>query len=229
MMYTWPEVWKLRTELYKFLGNCLLEPLSASTTKTFDGKVWESFPLEPANRQMDSGLEQLRKCTEGLKIMPPNEARQEVMVEYTILFLGPGRPKAPPWESVYRTEGQLLFSRTTYEVRKILADNGLEMVEKIHQPEDHIGIELLALALMSENVQDVQERKEQKTRIGRQASFIDEHLLSWIPGLCQDAKQNGSLGYYGGLIELIWGILLWDRELLQEFLAQDEDLADILG
>ncbi|ACL19678.1 cytoplasmic chaperone TorD family protein [Desulfitobacterium hafniense DCB-2] len=228
MMYSWTEVWKLRTELYKFLGNCLLEPLAASTANTLDGEIRENFPLEPANRQMESGLEQLRKCTADLKTIPPNEARQEVMVEYTILFLGPGRPKAPPWESVYRTEGQLLFSRATYEVRKILADNGLEMVEKNHQPEDHIGIELLALALMSENVQDVQERKEQKTRIGRQASFIDEHLLSWIPGLAQDAKQHGSLGYYGGLIELIWGILLWDRELLQEFLTQDEDLADIL-
>jgi len=221
-MYSWTEVWKLRTELYTFFGNCLLEPTSEAATTPLNGGLWGSFPLEPANRQMESGLEQLRKCSADLKTMLQNEARQEVLAEYTSLFLGPGRPKAPPWESVYRTEEQLLFSRTTYEVRKILADNGLEIAEKNHQPEDHMGIELLALAMMSENVLAVQDQTEQKTRIREQASFIDEHLLSWIPELCRDAKQNGSVGYYGGLIELIWGILRWDRELLHEFLTQDE-------
>lgn len=56
--------------------------------------------------------------------------------------------------------------------------------------------------------------------IREQINFIDKHLLSWIPELCRDAKLNGSVGYYGGLIELIWGVLLWDYELLEEFLTK---------
>ncbi|MEA5025808.1 Chaperone protein TorD [bioreactor metagenome] len=216
MTDSWKEIWQLRTKLYSFLGNCLLEPIQGPNEVALSRLFWEGFPIEPANAQMKSGLEQLINCLTHLEALPEKEAVQNVMLEYTALFLGPGRPKASPWESVYRTQAQVLFGWPTYEVREALSLNGVEMKGKYRQPEDHIGIELMLLSVVSGKLEKLGE-SQQGPLVQDQISFIDNHLLSWIGDLCRDAKLNGSTGYYGGLIELIWGMLLWDRELLEEF------------
>ena len=38
-------------------------------------------------------------------------------------------------------------------------------------------------------------------------------------------KKMEQSGFYSGLIELIWGILQWDRELMQEFIDSSEKAA----
>jgi len=145
------------------------------------GAIW--FPLEAENSQMKSGLEQLIRCTTNLEVLSEKEAIQKVLIEYTELFLGPSRPKAPPWESVYRTQEQVLFGWPTYEVREALSHIGLEIRSKNKQPEDHIGLELMFLSAVSENLQEPVISKDASI-IKEQISFIDKHLLSWIPVLC---------------------------------------------
>jgi TorA maturation chaperone TorD len=66
------------------------------------------------------------------------------------------------------------------------------------------------------------ESEQQVSQIKEQISFMDEHLLSWIHELCRDAKEHGTVGFYGGFIELIWGVLLWDRELIEEFVESSK-------
>lgn len=223
MTHSPQEIWELRGELYSFLGNCLLEPIQGQKAVALSREFWHNFPCDPANEQMESGLEQLINCTTKLEELNTEEAVQKVMVEYTALFLGPGQPKAPPWESVYRTPEQILFGRPTYEVREAIRLHGLEARGKNRQPEDHIGLELIFLSAVSRKLSDSPLDSHTST-IQEQIRFIDEHLLSWISELSKDANTHGSVGYYGGLIELAWGILLWDRELLLEFL-ESENLA----
>lgn len=55
----------------------------------------------------------------------------------------------------------------------------------------------------------------------RQAAFIAGHPLAWIADLERDATDNGTTGFYGALIGLIRGVLLWDRELLDEYAAAE--------
>ena len=71
------------------------------------------------------------------------------MVEYTTLFLGPGVPKAPPCESFYRTSERIFFGSTSFEMKAALNAHGLESKRKYRQPEDHIGLELMFLSVLS--------------------------------------------------------------------------------
>ncbi|WP_434509932.1 TorD/DmsD family molecular chaperone [Desulfitobacterium sp. AusDCA] len=219
MTDSWQEVWQLREELYSFFGNCLLKPIDESNKAALSRTFWDNFPLETANEQMKSGLELMVECTSKLEVLSEEEAIQKVMIEYTALFLGPGRPQAPPWESVYRTPERLLFGWPAFDVRETMRLYGIEIRKKYQQPEDHIGLELIFLSVVSEKLKE-SVLSQQTPMIREQINFIDKHLLSWIPELCRDAKLNGSVGYYGGLIELIWGVLLWDYELLEEFLTK---------
>jgi TorA maturation chaperone TorD len=221
---SWDEIWNLRASLYGFFGDSLLEPMQGQHTVTFSKEFWRDFPLEAANAQMKAGLEQLINCSTFLDGFSDEEATENIMVEYTSLFLGPGLPKAPPCESFYRTPERLFFGGTAYEMKAALNASGLESIRKDNQPEDHIGLELMFLSALSNKLPSF-EKSQQVSAMKEQASFIDHHLLSWIPELCQDAKLNGSVGFYGGLLELIWGILLWDRELIDEFVVGSDQEA----
>lgn len=228
MTNSWNEIWNLRTSLYGFLANSLLEPIQGEHIVAFSENFWNDFPLEAANAQMKAGLEQLIKCSSNLEGLSNEEAVENVMVEYTALFLGPGVPKSPPCESFYRTPERIFFGSTSFEIKAALYAHGLESKRNYRQPEDHIGLELMFLSILSNKLPGLG-ISQQVPAIKEQASFIDHHLLSWIPELCQDAKLNGSVGFYGGLIELIWGVLLWDRELIEEFMAgkEQEDVVPI--
>jgi TorA maturation chaperone TorD len=228
MTNSWNEIWNLRASLYGFFAASLLEPIQGEHTVAFSKDFWREFPLEAANMQMKAGLEQLINCSSSLEGLSEEDAIENVMVEYTALFLGPGLPIAPPFESFYRTPEKLFFGRPSFEIKAALNANGLESIRKGRQPEDHIGLELMFLSTLSSKLPELGIR-EQVLSVKEQTSFIDHHLLSWIPELCQDAKLNGSVGFYGGLLELIWGVLLWDRELIEEFMAsnQQEDVVPI--
>lgn len=222
MTKTWADVWKFRASLYGSLGTSLLEPIQEEGIEFLTRNFWRDFPLEAANPQLRLGLEQLTACTSKLEELSTEEAIEQVMVEYTELFLGPGVPKAPPFASFYHSNKKLFFGETTFEIKKILNENGLESKRKDKQPEDHIGLELLFIAVQTEQLHNLDEA-EHVSIIKEQISFIDKHLLSWIPELCSDAKEHGSVGFYGGLFELILGVLLWDKELLTEFVASHEE------
>lgn len=220
MKESWDEIWGLRASIYSFLGYSLLDPIDGPNTVAFTKKFWNDFPIECANSQMKSGLDQLSNCSSKLEVLSAEEAKEQVLVEFANLFIGPG-PKAPPWESLYRTSQRTYFGRTTFEIKEMLYSNGLESKRKNQQPEDHLGLELMLLSVLTDHLMKL-EPDEQVSRIEEQISFIDEHLLSWIHELCNDAKENGTIGFYSGLIELIWGVLLWDRELLAEFVDSNE-------
>ncbi|MBB6446625.1 TorD/DmsD family molecular chaperone [Bacillus benzoevorans] len=221
MKESWDDVWSLRSALYSFFANSLLEPIQGSNTVVFTKNSWNNFPIKCANPQMQSGIEWLLNCAAKLEAFSKEEATEQVMIEYTSLFLGPGLPNAPLWESFYRTSEKIYFGRTTFEMKAMLSAHGLESKHKNQQPEDHIGLELLLLSVFSDNIAKC-ELEQQVSQIRKQIAFIDEHLLSWIHELCRDAKEHATVGFYGGLIELIWGVLLWDRELLEEFVKSHE-------
>lgn len=221
MTQSWQEVWQIREKIYAFLGNCLLEPIQSGNNPALSQETWRNFPVEAANEHMKAGLEKLLKCIASLESLPAENAIEEVLAEYTGLFIGPGIPKAPLWESLYRTEERLLFGWTALEVREALNLQGWEIVDKDRQPEDHLGYELMFLAASSQKLQDTSLIDQHSQLIRNQVDFINRHLLSWIPELCRDAENHGRVGFCGGLIELIWGILLWDKELLEEYSGEE--------
>ena len=185
---------------------------------------WQNFALAPANEPMRAALEKLDRITAQLELLPEPEALEKLQIEYTVLFLGPGAPKAPPWESMYRAEDGLLFGPQALQVREVMAQFGVEVAKKYSQPEDHLGLELMLLALAAEK--DAQSPGgEWRASAALQANFIKAHPLGWIEQLLRDAEAYGGTGFYAALVQLIYGVLLWDRELLEECAAvQPEEM-----
>ncbi len=218
MEASWREVALFRASLYRFLGHCLLEPIQADRAALLEAGFWEEFPLAPANDAMGAALGKLVDVTTGLAVLPREEALEKLQLEYMVLFLGPGEPQAPLWESMYRTPERLMFGPPALQVREAMARFGVEAAAKYRQPEDHLGLELMLLAAASEAAA-AKEEPDWRESARRQEEFIVRHPLAWIGELETDASAHGTVGFYAAVIGLCRGVLLWDRELLAEYIA----------
>jgi TorA maturation chaperone TorD len=231
------DAWRLRSDLYAFFGNSLLKVMTEQSAVGLDPAVWEGFPLQGANaclqgglslgvanEHLQKGLDALLSCTRKLDALGRTAAVERVGVEYTKLFVGPGRPAAPPWESLYREGGTALFGQPTFDMRRLLAQRGLKAGEGFHQLEDHLGFELLYLGACGAAFVEMPPDAAPATpppsaeAIKEQQDFIRTHPLSFIGQMLQAADkavaESSFVGYYPALIELIWGYLLWDLEFL---------------
>lgn len=224
MAKTWAEVWDFRASLYSFLGNLILEPITIKNRQFLAKKTWLNFPLGYANDHIKNSLPLLVFVTEQLENVNIDIALEKILIEYTELFLGPGQPKAPPYETYYRSEKRVLFGESTFYMKDKLGKYGLESKQNGKQPEDHLGLELLLVALHSEQLKELPEAELVKA-ITEKIAFIDEQLLTWVPQLCSDAKVFSKSGYYAAIFELILGVLYWDKELLVEFLTTRQNVA----
>jgi len=104
--------------------------------------------------------------------------------EYTEIFLEPSLPFIPAYESIYRSEKQVM-GNTTIEVRKFYENNGFETSTELP---DHISNELEFMEfLCRKNDKEIQKK------------FLDNHLLGWVHNFCEDlsavAKSSGSKFY----------------------------------
>lgn len=218
MVHTWEDIWRFRELLYSFLASIILEPINETTKKVLTRDFWSNFPLEAVNQNLETGLNNLNTCAEGLEKLDEGEAIKQVMLEYTMLFIGPGVPKASPIESFYHSGKLKLFGEKTIEMRQLLAKYGLESTVNQKQPEDHIGLELLFLSVLTQAFLNGNE-EGRLANIKEQYGFIKNRLLQWVPQMCHDAEEHSSTGFYSGLIKTILGVLEWDKEVLEEYLS----------
>jgi TorA maturation chaperone TorD len=171
--------------------------------------ILKSLPVSSTNPRFIKAASLLRESVGNQK------SNIKMMAEdYLLLFASKDYPLAPPYESVYRTNGHPDMDKNTSEVKEFYKSYGWESKFKGKIPDDHLGIELLFLTILIEKYLEFDDtvcEKEMKKEILR---FIDQHILSWVP-MWNDyiQKHSGTLGYKGistlifACVEDIYGIL----------------------
>lgn len=147
--------WKELSEAYAFVGNSLLKPMTQTSDVGLEPAFWEAFPTFGSS-EVAGACAALAAYALAAREAAASDGRDAVeccAVEYTRLFVGPPRPAAAPWETMYRggaavggaTVG---FGQATFEMRALLREAGLEVKNENNQYEDHIGIGLLYLSAL---------------------------------------------------------------------------------
>lgn len=139
---------------------------------------------------------------------PEGELLEEMAVEYTRLFLGPGR-HVSPHESVHheREEGQWgqLWGASTVEVKKFIEATGLEYETEYRGLPDHISVELELLEALTRREEEAwAEDDEEGARrcLDLERRFLDEHLLRWVVPFCDKVIAAAELSFYRTLASL---------------------------
>lgn len=113
--------------------------------------------------------------------------------EYTKLFVGPGKLPAPPWESVYRGDGDLLFQESTLKVRDAYREAGFQAKGYPREADDHLATELsFMVSLIDEAVAAVEADDAVRVHafLAAQRKFLEQHLGGWVPAFaCRLAEH----------------------------------------
>ena len=139
----------------------------------------------------------------------------DLALEYTRLFIGPGK-HVSPYESVYRDNEDALWSETTVEVKNFIEASGLAYSCNWHGLPDHIGVELEFMHRLTHHEKEAWAREDKETAIRClefEKRFIDEHLIQWIPNFCDKVIKESHVAFYGEMAELTSQFIEFDSKL----------------
>jgi TorA maturation chaperone TorD len=150
------------------------------------------------NGEVPDFMKDLKSAMDAID--PKSEQQiEDLLWEYTRLFIGPYKLPCPPWESVYTSGKRLMMQEAYDEVRDLYNEVGL----KIDHPNimsDHIGAELNFLAVLYSKISDDHEKRPYYKDIAKR--FLDEHLKRWTPQFTLDMEEAANIEFYKALAKV---------------------------
>ncbi len=199
--------------------------ISAGTARERSGLygfLAEVFRAEPSrdllHRIKDPGFAEVLEAAgahlgEELARQPEEDLLEDLAVEYTRLFLGPGRHVRPYAATYLDGAGASLCGPTTVWVRGFMARAGFAFAPGHRDLPDHVSLEMEFMARMAAREAEAVEAGDasaarQSRRI--QSEFLT-HLGRWLPRFCGHAAEHAELSFYRELARLTGHFL--DSEL----------------
>jgi TorA maturation chaperone TorD/Fe-S-cluster-containing hydrogenase component 2 len=149
---------------------------------------------------MDASTAQARSRTYAALAQDFARPQEGLEAEYARLFIGPGRPVAHPYESVYR-EGRVM-GNCTLAVRASYAAEGL--APEGHSLPDHVAVELEFMAHLARREAEAWEQDDEEGALiclRQQEAFLSEHLGRWLPRFCQRVLTGEAHPFYTSLAQ----------------------------
>ena len=211
-----PEVVELnlaRRSIYQFL------------TRIFSWEIDSTFLQRFKLPMVKSLLKDLGwKLELDFKKKSDEEILEELAIEYTRLFLGPGQ-HISPHESVHniREDGDYgkLWGQSTVEVKRFIETAGLKFTEGFTGIPDHIGVELEFLRHIADKESEAIEKgnfQDVLSCLKLSEQFISEHLLTWIESFTKQVIEQAELPFYRSAATATREVLLFDQKQLLEMI-----------
>ncbi len=178
-----------RADFCRFLSACYYEPGPEFTEEgLFDSMRKAATQFDPALAQ---GAVRLGEAFAAAR-------DQDLLVEYTRLFLGPIDAPARPYGSLWMGAEKRLVDDSTVAVQRLYEEGGFELSEDFRELPDHVAAELefLYALLFHES------RGESPEHVALKRRFLAEHLGRWT-GPFTDALRTASReAFYRELADL---------------------------
>ena len=149
----------------------------------------------------------LHDLTDSINKIDTNSEKQleDLLWEYTRLFIGPYRLPCPPWESVYTSPKRLMMQEAAVEVQHIYRTTGLTINASDIMP-DHIGAELNFLSILFLRMNTEVVGKNDYIKIAEK--FLNEHLMKWVPQFTRNMEEAADVLFYKALARVTRNVLV---------------------
>ncbi len=157
--------------------------------------------------------------------MPADELIEDLAVEYTRLFLGPGQ-HIPANESIHHERNDADWGRywgaSTVEVKKFIESAGLEYRTDYKDMPDHISVEF-------EFMQKVIEKERDEWKDGNveralycmkmEKKFIEEHIARWVPLFCKKIITAAKLPFYRDIARVTKDFVEFEEKNINAYIS----------
>lgn len=151
-------------------------------------------------RATDAYAEFLVECDD----VSPERLRQELMAEYCRLFVGPGKLRCPPFESVYR-DGGTVMGPSTHAVLQCYQEAGFQPAGP-REPPDHMASELQFMSHLCRQEGDWWRTANMggvTSVLSREDRFHQEHLSRWAEAFCSLLSRSTRSAFYQAVAALL--------------------------
>ena len=176
----------------------------------------------------DLGIE----LNNGFFRKPDKELLEDLAVEYTRLFLGPGK-HISPHESVHHkkegTQSDQLWGESTADVKKIIESSGLEYKTEYTGLPDHISVELEFMQQVILREEQAWQDDDAKTALlcqGNEKKFVDEHLFRWVPEFCEKVITEADLPFYREVARLTRTFIEFEKQELNKLKDDTSEISE---
>lgn len=179
------------------------------------------FPARTGDASLDRGYELIVAYLSR----HGQDAVHDLAIDYVRTFIGcenTAYSAAYPFESVYTSEKRLLMQEARDEVAALYKAAGMRVDPSWRDPEDHVGLELQYMQLMSERCAEAARagrEEEARSLLVAQRNFLEDHLVSWVPMMIEDLREKAGTDFYRGLSYVTEGLLKTDAEALASILS----------
>jgi TorA maturation chaperone TorD len=198
--------------------------------------IYRQEPTSALLQQMKSPVFREGLASAGLNLeeellnQPEEKLLEDLAVEYTRLFLGPGQ-HISPHESVHHEidggDWGRLWGKSTVEVKKFIETAGLEYTSAYTGLPDHICVEL---EFMQEVIKRELQAWKEKDREGAiyclkiEKKFIEEHMARWVPGFCDKIIEYAELSFYREMAKLTKSFMENEHREIGIYLSKAEKI-----
>ena len=184
----------------------------------------DNLAMLPIGQASQQTYELMRAAVSGLPAEPPASFLDELAADFAAIYLT-GAYGASPSESFWLSDDHLVCQEAMFDLRALYAASGLAAPDWRMRPDDHLVFQLqfvaryLELALSDDDWRSL-------------ASFLDFHLLRWLPNFSSRIAARCDTAFYGALVILTnsWCQQLRDliADMLDEVRPSQEEIEEQL-
>lgn len=142
---------------------------------------------------------------------------EALAVEFTRLFLGPGKHIAPYAGIHLGGEGESLWGPETAWVKRFIENAGFDYRADFHDLPDHVAVELEFMQEITANEAAALEN-EDRERAGKlqriEQEFMTTHMARWVPGFCRQVQDQAEFPFYRVMARLTEDFILSEAATL---------------
>ena len=157
-----------------------------------------------------------------------DNAAGTLATEYAGLFLLGFGKSISLYESVYISPTAMIMQESRDQVLALYRKEGLERTPGLNVPEDHLAVELNFMGYLVGQARQALENNNRRLAgdyLNIADDFLSQHLLTWVPRLCQELEQTATSDFYKGIGKITGELLAFEKEAfgeMLEILAEDD-------
>lgn len=184
---------KLRADSFRLLAACFYEP---------QREIFQEYLLHDLVTSMKKLCPVAADYAEEMIKLLPIYADEELLVDYSRLFLGPTELLAAPYGSVYLDKDGCVMGDSTMAVIAFYNSHGLVMDGEFKEVPDHIAAELeFVYYLIYKEIEAIEasDMTAAAAALESQELFMNTFLRSWVDKFSGRIAEGADTGFYRAL------------------------------